>query len=56
MVHKHGVREREVPPAALISIVQKGLQYIELEANLGEVSPSANILSCKSRSLVCLQI
>ena len=29
--------QREVPPGALISFVQKGLQYCELEANLNEV-------------------
>jgi transducin (beta)-like 1 len=28
---------KEVPPGALISFVQKGLQYCELEANLNEV-------------------
>lgn len=27
----------EVPPGALVSFVQKGLQYLELEANLTEV-------------------
>lgn len=26
-----------VPPGALVSFVQKGLQYLELEANLNEV-------------------
>ena len=26
-----------VPPGALVSFVQKGLQYLELEANVGEV-------------------
>jgi len=29
--------ERAIPPGALISFVQKGLQYLELEANLNEV-------------------
>lgn len=29
----------EVPPGALISFVQKGLQYLELEANLNNVRP-----------------
>ena len=27
----------ELPPGALISFIQKGLQYLELEANLNEV-------------------
>tara|TARA_B100001540_G_scaffold317690_1_gene352179 strand:+ start:4580 stop:4972 length:393 start_codon:yes stop_codon:yes gene_type:complete len=36
-----GGQKREataIPPGALISFVQKGLQYCELEANLNEVS------------------
>ena len=28
-----------VPPAALISIIQKGLQYVEAEVSINEVSP-----------------
>ena len=32
-----GKPEREIPPGALISFVQKGLQYLELEANLNDV-------------------
>ena len=31
----------ELPPGALISFIQKGLQYLELEANLNEVRPGA---------------
>lgn len=30
----------EVPPGALISFIQKGLMYLELEANLNNVRPS----------------
>lgn len=29
-----------VPPAALISIIQKGLQYVEAEVSINEVSSS----------------
>ncbi|KAL5649541.1 hypothetical protein ACJX0J_040350, partial [Zea mays] len=32
-IHKGGIDGNAVPPGALITIVQKGLQYIELEAN-----------------------
>ncbi|KAL5197729.1 hypothetical protein ABZP36_001241 [Zizania latifolia] len=32
-IHKDGIDGNLVPPGALITIVQKGLQYIELEAN-----------------------
>uniref|UniRef100_A0ACD5XLS1 Uncharacterized protein n=2 Tax=Avena sativa TaxID=4498 RepID=A0ACD5XLS1_AVESA len=32
-IHKGGIDGNVVPPAALITVVQKGLQYIELEAN-----------------------
>lgn len=38
-----------VPPGALITIVQKGLQYIEMEANLSDVSlVNLNWLYCLS--------
>uniref|UniRef100_A0ACD6A832 Uncharacterized protein n=1 Tax=Avena sativa TaxID=4498 RepID=A0ACD6A832_AVESA len=32
-IHKGGIDGNVVPPGALITVVQKGLQYIELEAN-----------------------
>ncbi|KAG2570919.1 WD40 repeat-containing protein HOS15-like isoform X2 [Panicum virgatum] len=35
-IHKGGIDGNAVPPGALITIVQKGLQYIELEANTEE--------------------
>ncbi|EMS47883.1 F-box-like/WD repeat-containing protein TBL1X [Triticum urartu] len=35
-IHKGGIDGNIVPPGALITIVQKGLQYIELEANTDE--------------------
>nr|BAC84349.1 putative WD-40 repeat protein family [Oryza sativa Japonica Group]BAD30810.1 WD-40 repeat protein-like [Oryza sativa Japonica Group] len=35
-IHKGGIDGNLVPPGALITIVQKGLQYIELEANTDE--------------------
>ena len=31
------INSADVPPGALISFVQKGLQYLELEANLTDV-------------------
>ena len=37
-VHKSNIEGNDVPPGALISFVQKGLQYLELEANLNEAS------------------
>ena len=36
-VHKSNISGNDVPPGALISFLQKGLQYLELEANLNEV-------------------
>lgn len=40
-VHKSKIDSNDVPPGALITFIQKGLQYLELEANLGvEVSSS----------------
>ena len=38
-VHKSTISGNDVPPGAMISFLQKGLQYMELEANLTEVSP-----------------
>eukprot|EP00951_Prasinocladus_malaysianus_P001653 scaffold11618_cov45-Prasinocladus_malaysianus.AAC.1 len=35
-VHKSKLNGNDVPPGALISFIQKGLQYLELEANLNE--------------------
>ena len=35
---KSSIPGGDVPPGALISFIQKGLQYLELEANLNEVS------------------
>ncbi|QDZ24539.1 WD40 repeat domain-containing protein [Chloropicon primus] len=48
LVHKSEINGNDVPPGALISFIQKGLQYVELEANLtaegkseyGENTPS----------------
>lgn len=34
-----------VPPAALISILQKGLQYVEAEISINEVPSCALVLS-----------
>ena len=36
-MHKSNISGNDVPPGALISFLQKGLQYLELEANLNEV-------------------
>lgn len=37
-LHKSNIEGNQVPPGALISFVQKGLQYLEMEANLNDVS------------------
>lgn len=36
MIHKSNINGGDVPPGALISFIQKGLQYLELEANLND--------------------
>lgn len=36
-VARASINSADVPPGALISFVQKGLQYLELEANLTDV-------------------
>jgi hypothetical protein len=38
---KSNINTMEVPPGALISFVQKGLQYAEIEAHVNEVRPLA---------------
>lgn len=40
-VHKSSISTNDVPPGALITFIQKGMQYLEIEANLDSVSPSA---------------
>ena len=35
-----GINGRDVPVGALVSFIQKGFQYMELEANLNEVRRS----------------
>lgn len=40
-LNKTVIDGNQVPPGALVSFVQKGLQYLELEANLNEVSSFA---------------
>lgn len=35
-VQKTAANDSEVPPGALVSFVQKGLQYLELEANINQ--------------------
>lgn len=37
-IHRSNIDGNIIPPGALITIVQKGLQYIELEANVSNVS------------------
>ncbi|KAK9830274.1 hypothetical protein WJX72_010750 [[Myrmecia] bisecta] len=41
-VHKSSVNANDVPPGALITFIQKGLQYLELEANLNEENTGVN--------------
>lgn len=36
-VHQSSINGSSVPPGALISVLQKGLQYIEAEASISEV-------------------
>lgn len=36
-VHKSAHNGKDIPPGALITFVQKGLQYVEMEAQVTEV-------------------
>ena len=40
-VAKTKINPDDVPPGSLITFIQKGLQYLELVANLNEVRPPA---------------
>ena len=41
-IQKTSIAGTDLPPGALISFIQKGLQYLELEANLNEVRVPSN--------------
>lgn len=50
-VHKTDINSNDVPPGALVSFVQKGLQYLEMEANLAnEVGAHVTCRSCRNCS------
>lgn len=54
-LHKSNIEGNQVPPGALISFVQKGLQYLEMEANLNDVSRSlCQMLSSVQSAVYCL--
>lgn len=42
-IQKTSIAGTDLPPGALISFIQKGLQYLELEANLNEVRVPSNL-------------
>ena len=51
-VSRSGISGADVPPGALITFLQKGLQYLELEANLNEVRWFAEMeLSSRQRDV-----
>ena len=45
-MHKSGINGHEIPAGSLITFLQKGLQYLELESNLNEVSGSVSGHAC----------
>ena len=49
-ISKSTIEGNLVPPGALVTFVQKGIQYLELEANLSNVS----ILIHRFSSLPCM--
>jgi len=40
MIHKSAINTSEVPPGALITLLQKGLQYVDIEWRLDSVRQS----------------
>lgn len=47
-VNKSPIDGNLVPPAALVKLMQKGLQYMEMEANLSNVSKCVILLELLS--------
>lgn len=47
------VADSDVPPGALLSFLQKGLQYIEIESHLQEVSSFTSRLRRRTRPRAC---
>ncbi len=60
-IHQSSINGSSVPPGALISVLQKGLQYIEAETSLSEVGPALSpalitcvcVCVCVCRMAVC---
>ena len=46
-VNRVSVNGKEVPPGALISFLQKGIQYMEVEAKLKNKVCQNHVLSCE---------
>ena len=40
MIAKSSINGENVPPGALITFIQKGMQYLEVESQIGDVSQS----------------
>ncbi len=38
-VHRTNIGANQVPPGALVSFLQRGIQYVEMQSNLNEVWP-----------------
>lgn len=45
-----------VPPAALLNIIMKGLQYTEAEISIGEVRHCFNSYGSCGLSLICVEV
>lgn len=37
-MHRTNIGANQVPPGALVSFLQRGIQYVEMQSNLNEVS------------------
>ena len=44
-VHQSSINGSAIPPGALIAVLQKGLQYVEAEVSIAEVSINLSIYS-----------
>lgn len=51
---KTSVIDADLPPGALISFIQKGLQYVGIEAHINEVRPHERSAASRSYSSIRL--
>ena len=49
-MHRTNIGANQVPPGALVSFLQRGIQYVEMQSNLNEVRPLHALVQSLHRS------